>query len=91
MSNNLYFSSSGAARFGDQRPGSYLLDASLTAWQGHIAGDADSFEADPLLDSTQHLSAASPAQGRGKALAEVTNDIDGQNRNNPPDIGADEG
>lgn len=90
MSNNLYFSPGGPAGFSDQRPGSYIMDASLAAWQNHSASDASSLETEPRLTADFHLEAASPAIERGTSLNEVTDDFDGEPRSNPPDIGADE-
>jgi immunoglobulin I-set domain protein/PKD domain-containing protein len=47
--------------------------------------------ADPeFVDSTFHLSATSPCRGVGSSLYSSGLDIDGENWNNPPSMGADE-
>jgi len=50
MNNNCYFHAGHNAYFADNRPDSILENAELSAWQSHIDGDSDSFEADPVLD-----------------------------------------
>ena len=66
----------------------------LAAWQTGTGKDASSISGDPLFVSATdlHLNTAlsSPAKNAGYALATVTTDIDGDTRNNPPDIGADD-
>ena len=49
MSDNCYYVAGKDAAFTDNRPGSELHGARLSAWQSHINGDAGSFEADPAL------------------------------------------
>jgi len=68
---------------------------SLANWQSGSGKDALSKSADPrYVSSTDlHISTSLPrslAGGGGESLAEVTTDIDGETRLNPPDIGADE-
>jgi hypothetical protein len=66
----------------------------LAAWQTGTGKDASSISGDPLFVSATdlHLNTAlsSPAKNAGFAIAAVTTDIDGDTRNNPPDIGADD-
>ncbi|MCL1872626.1 MAG: right-handed parallel beta-helix repeat-containing protein [Clostridiales bacterium] len=50
MSNNCYFIAGKNATFTDNRPGSILTNAGLSAWQSHIGGDSGSIEVDPVLD-----------------------------------------
>ena len=67
--------------------------ATLAAWQGAVADDASSFQADPLFVSTSdlHIPSTSPAVAAGTALAAVTTDFDGEARSaTSPDVGADE-
>ncbi len=88
MSNNLYYSAAGGPAFADRRPESLLDNGDLAAWQANIAGDADSFVADPMLDENGRLTAGSPAIGQGVALEAVMDDFDGEARANAVDIGA---
>ncbi|MEK7264382.1 MAG: T9SS type A sorting domain-containing protein, partial [Bacteroidota bacterium] len=67
----------------------------LNDWRTAIGGDANSKTGDPryLSSSDLHIATTlpkSPAAASGVAIAEVTTDIDGDSRLNPPDIGADE-
>ena len=50
MNDNCYYVAGKSAKFTDNRPGSKLDNAGLTAWQSHIDGDSGSIEADPALD-----------------------------------------
>lgn len=65
---------------------------SLTTWRSILQQDSASIQADPLLVSINdlHLTSSSPAIARGRSLAEVVVDIDGDARTIPYDIGADE-
>jgi hypothetical protein len=64
----------------------------LTDWQTATGQDANSKAVDPLFVSPTdlHLQPASPLLGMGVSGTGVTTDIDGQTRDTPPDIGADE-
>ncbi|MCM2279159.1 MAG: hypothetical protein NDJ89_13870 [Oligoflexia bacterium] len=64
----------------------------LAQWQTATGGDANSLVADPLLvgPTDLHLQAGSPAQGAGQPGLGVAQDIDGEARPDPADIGADE-
>ncbi|PLW92266.1 MAG: hypothetical protein C0592_11670, partial [Marinilabiliales bacterium] len=65
--------------------------ANLAAWQGATGDDANSINADPLYYTLSDLHVSAPAlDGTGQNHTEVTDDIDDEVRNNPPDIGADE-
>lgn len=92
---NLYFSAGAQAGF--FRSGSLAVSAgtdyaTLALWQAAIADDASSLFGDPLFVSTSdlHLGASSPALNVGTPIIGVTLDIDGQTRESPPEIGADE-
>jgi len=68
---------------------------SLANWQSGSGKDALSKSADPryISSSNLHINTSLPrsqAGGGGESLADVTTDIDGDTRLNPPDIGADE-
>jgi hypothetical protein len=65
--------------------------ANLTQWQS-TGSDTHSIAADPsFVSSTDlHLQGNSAVDARGIFLDSVTTDIDGDLRQNPPDIGADE-
>lgn len=81
----------GNCRFIDQRPGSVLDDGgNLAAWRQASNADSRSLEAAPGLDTSSRLLAGSAAIDQGAVLAEVSEDIDGQTRAAPFDIGADE-
>ena len=64
----------------------------LNAWQSATGKDGNSKSVDPVFTSTTdlHLQATSTLLGMGQTLTGVTIDIDGDTRDNPPDIGADE-
>ena len=67
--------------------------ADLTAWQTATGKDLNSISANPnFIDSTNlHINTSSLAvSSNGIYLPAVQDDIDGDIRNNPPDIGADE-
>jgi len=64
----------------------------LSDWQTATGGDVNSKAVDPLFVSATnlHLQPASPLLGMGVSGTGITTDIDGQTRDTPPDIGADE-
>jgi len=64
----------------------------LTDWQTGTGQDANSKAVDPLFVSPTnlHLQPTSPLLGQGVSGTGITTDIDGQTRDTPPDIGADE-
>jgi hypothetical protein len=64
----------------------------LADWQAATGQDANSKAVDPLFVSATdlHLQVTSPVLGSGVAGTGVTTDIDGQTRDTPPDMGADE-
>lgn len=65
----------------------------LAAWQTASAMDANSMSADPgfVSSSDLHLSLnSSPVVGKGTPISWITKDIDGDLRDTPPEIGADE-
>jgi len=49
MRENCYYIAGKSAVFTDNRPGSILENAGLSAWQTHIGGDSGSLETDPAL------------------------------------------
>ena len=51
INNNCYYIAGKSAAFTDNRPGSVLKNASLSAWQSHINGDNGSIEVNPSLDA----------------------------------------
>ncbi len=80
--------------FGD---GTYLgrfsndFATDLAAWRSASGQDANSLSVDPQFVSDTDLHAQNLALSEaGVALAAVTKDIDGQDRRDPPSIGADE-
>ncbi|MFZ4523062.1 MAG: T9SS type A sorting domain-containing protein [Bacteroidales bacterium] len=66
----------------------------LLAWQTASGKDAHSISGDPkfLSNTNLHIDpvAVTPINDAGVTLAAVTDDIDGNPRNTPPDMGADE-
>jgi hypothetical protein len=64
----------------------------LTDWQTGTGQDANSKAVDPLFVSATnlHLQPSSPLLGMAVSGTGITTDIDGQTRETPPDIGADE-
>jgi hypothetical protein len=66
---------------------------SLADWKTAAGGDANSISYNPLLKSVTdlHLSGpATPPMGKGIYIARIPKDIDGDVRDNPCEIGADE-
>ncbi|MEX0966560.1 MAG: T9SS type A sorting domain-containing protein [Bacteroidia bacterium] len=83
--NNFYGSPCIFGRFED-----FDFPANLSAWQTTTGFDLNSYETDPkfLNDTDLHVTSL-VLNGVGTPVS-VTNDIDGEARANPPDIGADE-
>jgi hypothetical protein len=86
IDNNDYFSTDNVGNLGG------TVRATLSAWQTATGSDAASRAEDPLFVSATdfHLQPSSTLLGAGTSIAAVTVDIDGEARDNPPDIGADE-
>jgi len=76
--------------FRDGRPGGGFSQGSLSQWRNALNVDANSKQAAYAVDANGRLPAGSPAIDAGTVLAEVGDDIDGQARSAPYDIGADE-
>lgn len=89
MDRNRYYRASGTANFEDRRPES-LYSGDLAGWRTHSGGDSHSYEADPLLDGTGHLTSASTCIDSAEAATYVTYDYDRAMRSGLWDIGADE-
>jgi hypothetical protein len=88
---NAFHDDQSACEFIDRRPGSPLDGGgTLAQWRSHTGTDAESFEAPLPLSPDGHLLPGNPAINAGEARADVTDDIDGQPRSGPNDIGADE-
>jgi hypothetical protein len=82
---NDYFAQNVGSLGGTVRP-------TLADWQAATGQDANSKAVDPLFVSATdlHLQPTSTLLGMGIAGTGITTDIDGQTRDTPPDIGADE-
>jgi uncharacterized repeat protein (TIGR02543 family) len=68
--------------------------SNLAAWQGATGTDANSISANPGFVSGTNLHLATspipPVSAAGVTIGGITTDIDGDTRQSPPDIGADE-
>ena len=73
MNNNCYYIAGKSARFKDNRPGSILENAGLSAWKAHIGGETGSIEVDPSLNSNYMPSNAQCA-GMGIQHPLIVND-----------------
>ncbi len=70
----------------------------LANWQTAVGQDANSLSVDPLFVNPNgtastgdiHIQNGSPVLAMGIAVVGISNDFDGNGRDNPPDIGADE-
>lgn len=89
INNNRYYNAGGAAQFWDERVG-HLYYGDLGGWRGHVGGDGNSGEGNPLLDGNQHLAPGSPAINAGMALTNPGTDYDNASKVGLLDIGADE-
>jgi parallel beta-helix repeat protein len=88
---NWYHDTTGECRFFDNRPGSTLADGgTLSQWRSSLGSDAHSGSGAVTVTADGHLPAGSPVIDRGVTLAQVGDDMDGQARQAPIDIGADE-
>ncbi|TWT21826.1 right-handed parallel beta-helix repeat-containing protein [Luteimonas wenzhouensis] len=76
--------------FRDNRPATAFSQGNLSQWRNALNVDANSKQANYSVTADGHLPAGSPAIDAGTVLAEVTDDIDGQARRAPYDLGADE-
>ncbi len=86
INNNIYFHPDGAM-FEDGITGEAQT---LSQWRNLTQFDAESIEADPILDNNYHLTAGSTAINKGHVIESVIYDYDGGTRDATPDIGADE-
>lgn len=93
---NAYYSfgaNDGGFRSGSLGTGAGTDYADLAAWQTAVSDEANSQEVDPAFVeplNDLHLQLASPVENDGTTLAAVTDDFDGDLRQSPPEIGADE-
>lgn len=93
---NAYYSfgaNDGGFRSGSLAGGAGTDYADLTAWQTATSQEANSQESDPAFIeplNDLHLFPSTPVENDGTAIAGVTDDIDGDLRQSPPEIGADE-
>jgi|GEM_PF-2446500 len=93
ISNNLYYTTNA-----DSNVVAVYYFSSAYTWYSTLAdwaaftGETNSQYADPLLNELDpmHLMDGSPAIGAGVAITGYTTDFDGDTRNDPPCIGADE-
>ena len=83
---NIYHKTTGPASFDD---GVSWPALSFAQWKSQMGFDANSQEANPLIDNNLHLQSNSSAIDAGQA-SPASRDYDAQPRNGTPDIGADE-
>jgi hypothetical protein len=76
--------------FRDGRPTTSFSQGNLGQWRTALGADANSKQAAYSVDANGRLPAGSPAINAGTTLTQVTDDIDGDVRVAPYDIGADE-
>jgi hypothetical protein len=88
---NWFHNTVGECNFADNRPGSPLDEGgSLSAWRAFESADANSQNGAISVTADGHLPVDSPAGDQGQTLANVADDIDGELRSAPFDIGSDE-
>ncbi|WP_170113213.1 right-handed parallel beta-helix repeat-containing protein [Ahniella affigens] len=88
---NWFHDNDGACQFVDRRPGSSLsAGGSLSQWRAALNADANSDSGLITVTADGHLPADSPALDRGQVLSQVIDDMDGETRTSPYDIGSDE-
>lgn len=88
---NGFYNARGECNFADNRPGSPLSDGgTISQWRTYESADLHSLVSAFSVTEDGHLNADSPAIDQGVSLAQVTDDLDGQARTGPVDLGADE-
>jgi Right handed beta helix region len=88
---NWFHNTAGECNFADNRPGSPLDEGgSLSAWRAFENADANSQSGEISVTADGHLPVDSPAVDQGQTVASVADDIDGELRSAPFDIGSDE-
>jgi len=91
INNNVYYTSEfDENNVGSSTVSSYTSYTTLAAWQGFTGDDANSYNQDPKFFSEINLHLDVPASYVNGTNLSVSDDIDGDTRANPPDIGADE-
>ncbi len=86
VNRNIYHKTSGPASFDD---GVSWPALTFSQWKAQMGFDANSQEANPLIDNNLHLQSGSPAIDAGQS-SPAARDYDAQPRSGNPDIGADE-
>ncbi len=88
MDHNCYWCGTTAPTFTDQRPGFELSAGDFSQWQAHIGAEAHTLVSNPLLDTSYRPLEGSPCIEAGDSTVPVTDDLDGNPRTAPFDIGA---
>ncbi len=86
INRNIFYKTAGPAQFDDNV---HYPPLTFSEWKSTYGFDAQSLEANPLLDANYHLTGSSPALDAGSAVTGVR-DYDGAVRSGNIDIGADE-
>lgn len=88
---NWFHNTTDECNFADNRPGSPLDNGgSIGMWRAAVGADANSYIGEITVTTDGHLPADSPAIDQGQTVASVSDDIDGESRAAPFDIGSDE-
>jgi hypothetical protein len=88
VNNNFYYDPNGVQFLDDNID---WQEWTLAQWKSQTSRDANSTEADPRLNATQHLLVNSPCINAGTNVTFVQQDFEGQSRNDGSnDVGADE-
>ena len=87
MDYNCYYHTNSTPAFYDLRPNSTMEDANLSQWQSHINNESHSFVQNPVLTEEYKLGDGSPCIGAGDSNVPVTDDLDGNTRTSPYDMG----
>ena len=87
MDYNCYYHLNSSPAFYDLRPDSTMENASFSEWQSHINNESHSFVQNPVLTDDYKLGEGSPCIGSGDSSVPVSDDLEGNTRNSPYDIG----
>ncbi len=87
MDYNCYYHKNSSPAFYDLRPNSTMENANFSQWQSHIDNESHSFVQNPVFTDDYKLGEESPCIGSGDSSVPVSDDLEGNTRNSPYDIG----